>query len=265
MRSVFAVKVVDVLCLLRINVCTLVYIMPQNNRFQHQNYPTQPTVAPEFHKLTVGQGSGVDFSLLHTALGVREVVVVHGTFMGDDPFGVVEVLASVGDAIPPLKNAVHRLTEKVKAAIPPFTERVTGDVGNYTVEFRDEFQRLVGGDPPVQLLEPKWSGQNHHFARADLAVRLLCHLDDLQPTTTDRILLWGHSHAGNGFAILSNLLANDRTAVDRFFDAVGERQPDHWLRAKRILARAPAPHPWAQSILIATFGTPVRYGWDCAG
>ncbi len=96
-------------------------------------------------------------------------------------------------------------------------------------------------------------------------MRLLCHLDDLQPTTTDRILLWGHSHAGNGFAILSNLLANDRTAVDRFFDACGKQQPDHWLRAKRILARAPAPHPWAQSILIATFGTPVRYGWDCAG
>ncbi len=114
-------------------------------------------------------------------------------------------------------------------------------------------------------MEPSWSGQNHHLARAELAVRLLCRLDDLQTNHDERVLFWGHSHAGNGFALLSNLLANHRPSVEAFFQAVGFRTQEHWHRAYRILQAAPSPHPWAQSVLIAAFGTPVRYGWDTAG
>ena len=34
-----------------------------------------------------------------------------------------------------------------------------------------------------------------------------------------RVLLWGHSHAGNVLALVSNLLRADAAGVDRFFAA----------------------------------------------
>ena len=239
--------------------------MPQNNHFQHQNYPTQPAIAPKFRRLTVTDGDGLDFSHLHSALSVREVVVVHGTFMGDDPFGVCEMMSSIADSVTPLRKPLEFACAKLKERTTPFTQKVTRDVGNYTPEFGTEFQKLVGDDPPVRLLQPTWTGQNHHFARADLAVRLLCRLNELQPEESERILLWGHSHAGNAFALLSNLLANDRATVAAFFETAEPKLPPHWEQARSLLLAAPSPHPWAKSVLIAAFGTPVRYGWDTAG
>ncbi len=239
--------------------------MPQFNCFQHQNYPTQPAIAPVFRVLNVADANAVDFTQLHSTFSVREVLVVHGTFMGDDPFGICDMLSATARSVTPLQKPLEYICAKVKERTTPFTQKVTRDVGNYTPEFGAQFQKLVGDDPPVRLLQPTWTGQNHHFARADLAVRLLCRLNELQPAESERILLWGHSHAGNAFALLSNLLANDRETVRAFFETVGPKLPLHWEQAKSVLQAAPSPHPWAQSILIAAFGTPVRYGWDLSG
>jgi len=241
-----------------------VFSMPDQNQFLHQSYPTSPAIAPSFHKLTVNDGQNKDFSRLHMDLQVDHVILVHGTFMGDDPFAIAETLRAISESAPAFKKPIDALALRIQQYTKPLTDRVTGDVGNYTAEFRDAFQQLVGDDPAVHLMNPTWSGQNHHLARADLAVRLMCLLDDLRPEPHQRVLLWGHSHAGNGFAILSNLLANDRAAVSRFFDAASISEP-HWQRAASILQDAPSPHPWSQSLLIAAFGTPVRYGWDTGG
>ncbi|MCA9058206.1 MAG: hypothetical protein KDA85_06890, partial [Planctomycetaceae bacterium] len=39
----------------------------------------------------------------------------------------------------------------------------------------------------------------------------------------------------------------------------------HWAAVKELLATAGTPHPLADRLLIAAFGTPVRYGWDSTG
>lgn len=238
--------------------------MPENNRFQHQQYPTSPAIMPVVQRLTVDAPT-VDFSTLHTDLGVGHVVLVHGTFMGDDSFAVAETLRSIAAEAPILKKSLEAIATRFQDEGKPFADKLAGDIGNYTSEFRDRFQRLVGDDPHVRLMDPTWSGQNHHLARADLAVRLLCELDTLQPDENQKVMLWGHSHAGNGFAILSNLLANDRQAVDRFFEASEFRDRPHWLHARRILKGASSPHHWSNATVIVAFGTPVRYGWDTAG
>ncbi|MEZ6057732.1 MAG: hypothetical protein R3C01_13615 [Planctomycetaceae bacterium] len=239
--------------------------MMEGHRFQHQSYPTQPLILPQYHLLKTTDAVGVDFSTLHAELGVRDVFLVHGTFMGDDPFAITETLRSLAGGSALLERPLLSLAAKLQEQMKPTAEQFTSDVGNYTPEYREEFERLVGGDPLVRLLEPTWSGQNHHFARADLAVRLLCALDGARPAADERVLLWGHSHAGNGFAILSHLLANDPPSMRAFFDAVGPQEGAHWQRAKEILANALSPHPWARSVLIAAFGTPVRYGWNRQG
>ena len=239
--------------------------MPHDNQFRHQTYPTTPANTPVLKKLTTDYGKGVDFSRLHTQFGVSKVIVVHGTFMGDDPFAIAEILRSIGSGVPVLASGVNRLADMIVEKTQPTTQTLTKDVGNYDQSFCDRFQELVGDDPSVRLMQPTWTGQNHHLARADLAVRLFCNLAMMNPAEAETILLWGHSHAGNGFALLSNLLANHRESVEDFFVAAGDQPGEHWAIAKGILRDAPSPHPLAKHILVAAFGTPVRYGWDSSG
>lgn len=238
--------------------------MPRHNTFQHQNYPTSPAIPPVFQKVEVGDAEGIDFSQLHKQLKIGNVIIVSGTFRGDDPFALAALVSRSGQSDSPLRGVLDSVAGGIKKATVSMTGSMIGDIANYTDEFRDRFQELVGDDPTVEILDPTWSSQNNHQARADLAIKLLLQLNRIQPTPERMTLMWGHSHAGNGFAILSNLLANHRPSVVRFFEAAGQSSAE-WLEAERILRDAPSPHPWAQSLCFAAFGTPVRYGWDTAG
>lgn len=239
--------------------------MPLHNRFQHQVYPTTPAVPPILKTLECVKATDGEFSRLHSAHRVGRVILVHGTFMGDDPLGPAETLKSLASEMPLIAGSLEKLAEILRQNSRPITASVIKDLGNYTPEYRDTFQRLVGDDPQVELLEPPWSSQNHHLARADLAVRLLRQLSERPLPFDQKILLWGHSHAGNAFALLTNLLANDRHAVTKFFDAAGSQSEPHWAGVRNLLLNSPSPHPLAGKLAIVTFGTPVRYGWDTSG
>ncbi len=239
--------------------------MPFANQFRHQNYPTVPAVPPTLCRVSSAVGEAVRFEQLHTRFRVRDVLVVHGTFAGNDPFGIADTLRSIGRSLPAGAITLDRVADAVVQKTKPLADSITGDVGNYTADYVARFRELVQGDPSVELLQPPWTGQNHHCARADLAVRLFCRLLEFAPGPDERVLLWGHSHAGNAFAILSNLLANDRNSVATFFECHEERSEPHWMTAREELAQARGPHPLAWSLLIAAFGTPVRYGWDTSG
>ena len=239
--------------------------MPVENHFQHQQYPTEPVTTPVLRTLNVDEAAGTDFSKLHTALRIGRVVLVHGTFMGDDPLGIADALKSVAESVPLLAGQLNRLAEASKEKTRPFTTAVTGDVGNYHEPYRKRFQELVGDDPQVELLSPTWSGQNNHLARADLAVRLLHQLLARPLLADQNVLLWGHSHAGNAFALLTNLLANHKHSVAQFFDAAAQDGVTHWDQVRKNLESAVSPHPLASRIFIAGFATPVRYGWDTDG
>lgn len=238
--------------------------MPRHNQFRHQPYPTAPAIVPTRHALQVDPGK-VDYSRLHTRHGVQQVILVPGTFAGDDPFNITGTLRAMADRVPAGGAVIRGIADEVARKTKEAIDQVSDDVGNYSAGFVDRFHELVGGDPNVSLLSPTWTGQNHHFARADLAVRLLDYLDRQELYRQDQILLWGHSHAGSGFALLSNLLANDPRRVDEFFEACGHPQDEHWQRAHRTLRSNRSPHPLAKHVTAVTFGTPVRYGWDTDG
>jgi hypothetical protein len=239
--------------------------MPKQNRFHHQPYPTRPSATPQRRRLRVTDGDDADFSRLHTHLGIRRVILVHGTFMGEDPIGVAAQLQDIGADFPLVGEQFNRFAESLLQNTRPATMKLTRDIGNYTLEYQQKFRDFTGAMPYVYLLTPGWSSQNHHLARADLAVRLFLHLHSLELSRDDFVLLWGHSHAGNAFALLSNLLANDRKTVEEFFDAIGPREETSWQTARDLLAAAESPHPLARNLLIVAFGTPVRYGWDTDG
>lgn len=237
--------------------------MPAQNEFCHQNYPTVPASEPVFQKLIAMPAEAARFSELHTKLNVRRVLIVHGTFLGNDPLGLCDIMREIGRSVPLASGVMNSLATTVEERTKAFSSSLPTELGNYSEDFRSLFQALTGPDPQIDLVS--WSSQNHHLARADLAVQLVHRLFQISPDEHQRILLWGHSHAGNAFALLSNLLANHKESVAEFFDAFRGQPETYWTSVRDTLLRSPSPHPIASRLLIAAFGTPVRYGWDTNG
>lgn len=247
--------------------------MPRDNQFRHQPYHGGPPAAP-FELLTPPPPPQVDSDdfrrqmaaagRAYRAAGVRAIYLLHGTFVGDDFSGLLHLL---GQAVPRL-GAV--LTDLHKSVV----DRVAGDCGNYTAEYARLFEESLaepGAEPiPVRLFH--WSSQNHHLGRAVAALRLFDELLTVAPTE-GRILLWGHSHAGNVFALLTHLVAAPQHVVLRFVHAVrgffGPARPRHpppeyWQRVSAELNRQP-PRLGDRVLDCVTFGTPIRYGWETGG
>jgi hypothetical protein len=209
--------------------------------------------------------------------GIVAVYCVHGTFCGNDALGLFTEI----------EGRAPNLTEKLRRGGKRMFDWLLGETGNYTPEFaaRMEASLSCGTEQdtprlPVRLFH--WSSQNHHIARADGAVRLideLCRLAEALPAYQlngdhrPRVLLWSHSHGGNVFAILTNLLAADAAARGEFLEAARTffRRPwsqrvdlPTWRRVEQVLSEADHPVRRVQLDFV-TFGTPVRYGWDAGG
>ncbi len=206
--------------------------------------------------------------------GVAAVYLTHGTFVGSDALGVLSELARL---FPSASKSVRRVIKRV-------VDKVAGDAGNYAPGYAQCFADAIhrDGQPVIPVRLFHWSSENHHIGRADGAVRLIDELASLDLQPSQRVLLWGHSHAGNVFALISNLLADNREAVECFFRAaeiyyrwplVGCIDIPVWNRVHELLSRRPfrvsrtrRSTPLADvSLDMVTFGTPIRYGWDSAG
>jgi hypothetical protein len=178
--------------------------------------------------------------------GVRLVVFSHGSFVGDDPLALARL---VEEAVPVLPDVARKLRELTRGQI----SRLVGDLSNYTAEYVEAFTRATG----VDAVEFTWSGENHHAARVHGAARLARTIalhggGALQPG--DRVLLVGHSHGGQLFALLSQLMARSHGYEDLVAAARARGEDVGALEDHLALLRR-------CSIDVVTFGTPLRYGW----
>lgn len=196
---------------------------------------------------------------------VGAIYLVHGTFAGFDALGM---LAELGRVYPAGRDALERISKML-------VDGMAGDTGNFTTEYAGRFERAIseGQSTTIPVRTFVWSSENHHLGRADAAVRLIDELVSLRLPPGKRILLWGHSHGGNVFALATNLLAGDGESISRFFDAarvyyqwpvtgmidipVWKSVEDLLYEEDRVLADNPLD--------IVTMGTPIRYGWDSHG
>ena len=201
---------------------------------------------------------------LHEA-GVKEIILVHGTFVGNDAAGVLREVARIS---PRLAGAMKRLGKHV-------FDQVTGEIGNYTDSFAQRLSGLVNADGqpknnsiPVTRLH--WSGENHHLGRAGGAIALLDYLFQSDLTSEDRVLVWGHSHGGNVLAMLSHLVGGTDAARNRFFKATRSHYRDpilgrldlpQWEDVQSQLADA-EQRSRLPRIDAANFGVPLRYRWN---
>lgn len=246
--------------------------MPIANNFRHQEYtaenrsartewlsprlPAQPG-SEEFADCLARVGRRFE------EIGVGRIGLMHGTFVGNDAFGLIR---EIGRFAPGLSERMQQNRKLV-------SDKLIGESGNFTPDFSkffdDQLNRETSRRIDVRTID--WSSENNHTGRVDGAIHLLGFLlETPKSSPRDRTLLWGHSHAGNVFALLSNLIAADAPTRAKFLEVVrrvsaeteGDREERPALRF--VEERLDEVGRDELKIDFVTFGTPVRYGWDSA-
>jgi hypothetical protein len=175
--------------------------------------------------------------------GVRRIVLVHGTFVGDDPTSLVEAM----------REYLHRLSPELEVALKLATRtgasRFLGDYANYSVEYAALLGDALG--VPCQMLV--WQSANHHAARLRGALELARAIAQAK-LGRGRVLILGHSHGGQVLALLTQL-AYPSTVRAQLLAHVRELGEDPAALEPAFAAVRRA------RLDLLTFGAPPRYGW----
>jgi hypothetical protein len=186
---------------------------------------------------------------------VTALLLVHGTFVGNDVIGLGRELARLSPKL------ASKLTELGKV----WLDQRVGEVGNYAESYVAHLSKLINspGLSPVQVQRLNWSGENHHLGRADGAMLLAKELTSLV-SADGRVLVLTHSHGGNLVAMLSLLAGCDSATRSAFFELTRLHYCDPirrrvdlplWPEAQAVFEQSLPP------IDVATFGMPLRYRW----
>ena len=202
--------------------------------------------------------------------GVTRIILVHGTMAGTDALGWYSHWQRI----------LPGLSKKLKSVHKSVVDRISGDRGNYSQHYAELLGEGLNADAesrlkhesPITVERFHWTSENHHLGRANAAVRLADKVLDYQ-ANGERVLLWGHSHAGNVFAILSNLLGDvDSRLLNRFFassshflESTQRIDLPVWRRLQERVNRGEHRDVRGSGVDIVTFGTPIRYGWNPSG
>ncbi|MBN1864685.1 MAG: hypothetical protein JW808_07280 [Victivallales bacterium] len=186
---------------------------------------------------------------------VRSVVFLHGTFAGNDSLGLFCFLDPLLQLFPQVGPVLDKMRNHSRKAV----NSIVKDLGNFTPEYCDAFRNAAGMDCDMLV----WSGGNYHIARlravVELASLLARKIKEKDISSSDRILLMGHSHAGQIFALLTIFL-EDGPRAKELYKAVDKC---HDLRREQLI----------EDLLVidgipldfVCFGTPVRYQWGVYG
>jgi hypothetical protein len=199
------------------------------------------------------------------AAGVTDIVLIHGTFAGNDIAGLLRGFARFS---PRIAGTIQELAKQ-------WVDQLVDEVGNYTTEYAERLDKLVNADAPdssqaIRIERFHWSGENHHLGRACAVISLLDSILRRNRGGDDRILFLSHSHGGNVLAMMTLLIGSLPSARAAFFNALGtaaDHQGDgsdplavrHRVRLalqdQDRIDRLPA-------FDMVTFGTPLRYRWN---
>jgi hypothetical protein len=283
--------------------------MPIENSFQHDEMsrknPGERIALREVTLTALSESSaGLDpIASLGQRLsqaGVRVIVLLHGSIMGTDIFGVQRL-----DELGGLKRGYSRGVAGLDALLalmredsngisplpgglkPPLanddmTKRLLdeqmGDAGNFTSAYLELMRQSLnrGLDRPIHCIRELWSSEHHHLGRAMAAISILERLREWAEAHKlgqgDRILIQAHGQAGLVLALVSNLLCTTaNSSRKRLLDLLSDfasqsNRPDNISTIQRVaplLANGTLLN--GASLDVVTFGMPVRYGWDLSG
>ena len=283
--------------------------MPIENNFQHdelsrknpsERFAVHEVTPTTLSKSSSGQDEMAALGKCLSQIGVRVIVLLHGSIMGTDVFGVqrldelgglkrgysrgvagLDALLSLmregSNGIPPLPGGL-----KPPLANDELTKNLLddqlSDAGNFTNAYLELMKQSLnrGLDRPIHCVRELWSCEHHHLGRAMAAVLMLGRLRDWVEAHKlgqgDRILVQAHGQAGLVLALISNLFCvtatSSRTRLLDLLSAFASQinRPDIILTIQRV-----APLLLNGTLLngatldVVTFGMPVRYGWDTSG
>ena len=181
--------------------------------------------------------------------GVRQIILVHGTFVGTDALGLFQLLSPALNQL----TGSSRLTRSLQHRGKRLLNQLTGDAGNFIPAYSRLLEQGLGHGLSCSLFH--WGSGNCHLARVQAAVKLLQRLAALSAGGQERVLLIGHSHAGQVFALVTQLLAEADSAgalkeVIHRSAACQNKDLEVNLAAVRHL-----------HLDMVTWGTPIRYRW----
>jgi hypothetical protein len=183
--------------------------------------------------------------------GVRTIYYAHGTFVGGDPLGIAELLRELRS------ERVARLADLTSALTKRGADWLSRDLGNFPPPYLALCRE--GLDAGLVCRDFHWSSGNNHLARVRGALTLLAALArDVAgdpAAAARRTLLIGHSHAGQVFALMTQLIGDGATAeaVRRIVVAAKLVEPVAFAAARAAVA------PLALDFV--TLGTPPVYEW----
>ena len=283
--------------------------MPIENNFQHDELsrksPGERLVTAD---LTPGLEPGAPVWLDAMAqcgatlsqAGVRAVVLLHGSIIGTDVFGIQRLdelgglkrgysrgVAGLDALLALMREGSNGISPLPGGLKPPLinddaTKRLLdeqiGDAGNFTNGYVELIKQSLnrGLDHPIHCVRELWSCEHHHLGRAMAAVSMLGRFRDWIEAHKlgqgDRILVQAHGQVSLVLALVSNLLCvtatGSRTRLLDLLSAFASQvdRPDITSTIQRV-----APLLLDGALLngamldIVTLGMPVRYGWDPSG
>jgi len=238
--------------------------------FPHHNYQTDP-LSENFEIISSDKVPPIDepqstdvpnAAEKLRAANVAEVMLVHGTFAGNDVLGIVREIA----------RFLPRVADSMRSLGKGVFDQLVGDLGNYTEDFAERFEKLINPETATEIPVScfNWSGENHHLGRAGGAISLLDRITTHDYPPGARVLVWGHSHGANVLAMLGHLVACSDASREAFFTATkshyrnpisGRLDLPIWEQVRDRMCednwRSKLPH-----LDVVTFGVPLRYRWQ---
>ncbi|GEM_PF-3454318 len=179
-------------------------------------------------------------------LNINHIYFIHGTFVGDDPF---DILSFLERAFPNLKeNIINKIRTQIKSGNNLFAR----ELGNFHPNLIKRLKEICPKDTRFENFT--WSSSNHHIARLRGSLNLMRSIHS-NTSPGERVLLYGHSHAGQIFTLLSQLLSKGSIAS----------------QLKEVLLKSDVEITELNNLIesckrrkfdFVTLGTPVRYTWN---
>jgi hypothetical protein len=283
--------------------------MPIENSFQHDEMSrknpgarlTVREVAPTaLLESPPGQDAMAAFGMRLAQTGVRVIVLLHGSIMGTDVFGVQRLdelgglkrgysrgVAGLDALLALMRDGSNGISPLPGGLKPPLanddaTKRLLdeqiGDACNFTNAYLELMRQSLnrGLDRPIHCVRELWPCEHHHLGRAMAAVSILGRLRDWSESHKlgqgDRILVQAHGQTGLVLALVSNLLCvasiSSRTRLLELLSAFASQvnRPDIASTIQRVSPLLSNGTLLNGAMLdVVTFGMPVRYGWDPSG
>ena len=278
--------------------------MPIGNQFQHSTYSrADPGERLRYAEFVAGAAphspawndAMAGYGRRLASSGVRAAVLLHGTFLGSDLFGMQRLddvgglkrgysrgIAGLDALLALMREDTNGVPASPGGRRAPYENAETeqgwidqhaGDAGNFTQAYVDLFKDGITRNlsAPLPCIRVLWSSEHHHLGRAFAALELVHRLNELarehRIAAGERMLILAHGHAGLVLALMTNVLSQGASSArSGFLQMVKQHAKQTHSRAgdiehiaQKIEAGEVLP---GVALDVVTFGTPVRYGWD---